>query len=134
MLPYFPEADVRRDSQRYVQAIEDKDIGKTNHAVQLISGRSNRLAEVVRMDLREDAGSYKVEHVSQIGSSVERLLEKGTHASVYFSRQIFYFIPSVISIIFLEQRFCSLTAKAGSALESGKVNARALEEAAQKVW
>eukprot|EP00731_Ephydatia_muelleri_P020418 Em0013g145a len=102
------EADVRRDSQRYVQAIEDRDIGRMNQAVQLISGRSTRLAEVVRMDLRDDAESYSAHHVTQIGRSIERLLEK-------------------------EQRFCSLSGKAGSSLESGKVNARALEEAAQKV-
>ena len=79
----FPisEADVRRDSQRYVQAIEDRDIGRMNQAVQLISGRSTRLAEVVRMDLRDDAESYSAHHVTQIGRSIERLLEKGTQCS-----------------------------------------------------
>ena len=77
---------MRRDSQKYVQAIEDKDIGRMNQAVQHISGRSNRLAEVVRMDLRDDADSYAVHHVSQISDSVERLLEKGTQSDTVRGR------------------------------------------------
>ena len=38
------------------------------------------------MDLRDDADSYAVHHVSQIGDSVERLLEKGTQSDTVRGR------------------------------------------------